>query len=83
MKGTSTFVLAASSYSFTQTTPTANSTGTYTYEVLAPGIGYILFNDTLQGDGSDVLLFTSPTKATYVLAKAGSLAWQKGNVVLP
>ncbi len=82
VKGTSTIVLAATSYTFTQTTPIANSTGAYTYEKLTPSIGYILFNDTLLASSSDVLQFTSATKATFVFAKDGSPGWQRGAAVL-
>ncbi len=84
IKGTSTFVFSGTSlsYTFTQTTPVAASTGTYTYEQLTPTIGYVLFDDSLLGKGSDVLLFTSPTRATFVFAQAGTLGYQKGNATL-
>lgn len=81
-KGTSALVMNATSYSFTQTTPVAATNGTYTYERLTPGIGYVLFDDSRLGKGSYLLLFTSSTKATYVFAVAGSLGWQRGTALL-
>ena len=75
-------VLSATSYSFTQTIPVTATTGTYSYERLTPTIGYVLFDDSELGVGSDVLIFSSSTKATYVFAAAHSLGWQRGTAVL-
>ena len=45
---------------------------------LRPGIGYILFNDTLQGDSSDVLLFTQPHEGDVCFGEGGFPGVAKG-----
>ncbi len=81
-EGASAFVVAASSYTFTQTTPLVSSSGTYTYERLTPTIGYLAFDDSVAGPSFDVLTFTSATKASYVLANIATSGWQRGTAVL-
>ena len=80
--GASTMILSAATYTFTQTIPVANSSGTYTYEVLTPTIGYISYNDSIDGPSFAVLSFTTVTKASYVLAKIGTAGWERGTTSL-
>jgi hypothetical protein len=81
-KGASTMILAASTYTLAQTTPIANSTGSYTYEVLTPTIACIYFDDSSVLRGFNVLTFTAATKASYVLANLATAGWQRGTTNL-
>ena len=74
-KGTSTMILAASTYTLTQPSPVASLTGDYTYEVLTPTIGYISFDDSSAGHCFAVLNFTSATKASYALENHATGGW--------
>ncbi len=81
LKSTNTLVLSDSTYSDTQP-GSASSTGTYTYEMLTPTIGFVSFDDSEIGPSFNVLTFTSPTQATYVLANIASGGWQRGKATL-